>query len=88
MRVTIIITAGAALAPGAGCAFGEWIYEGQFGSFGRGNGQFWWPADVDVGAGGDRLYVSDNGNNRVQYFKRDNPAVTPASLGRVKALFK
>ena len=33
-------------------------------------------------------YVADVRNWRVQYFNRNAPAVTPASLGRVKALFK
>jgi hypothetical protein len=37
---------------------------------------------------GDRVYAADTGNHRIQYFNRNEPAVTPASLGRVKALFK
>jgi DNA-binding beta-propeller fold protein YncE len=61
---------------------------GKWGSYGTGNGQLWWPADVALDAGGNRLYVSENGNNRIQYFKRDNPTVAPSSLGRVKALFQ
>jgi tripartite motif-containing protein 71 len=61
---------------------------GIIGERGQGNGQLWWPADVALDAGGNRLYVSENGNNRIQYFKRDNPTVAPSSLGRVKALFQ
>jgi hypothetical protein len=34
------------------------------------------------------VYVADWGNDRVQYFNRNEPAVVPASLGRVKALFR
>jgi hypothetical protein len=34
------------------------------------------------------VYVVDSGNNRIQYFKRVEPAVAPASFGRVRALFK
>ena len=75
------------LALAAVDGYGEWIYKGQFGSRGSGNGEFSNPADVAVGPNG-YIYVADNGNNRVQYFKVTNPAVEPASLGRVKALFR
>ena len=37
---------------------------------------------------GNRLYVADTNNNRVQYFKDLQPAVEPTSVGRVKGLFK
>jgi hypothetical protein len=37
---------------------------------------------------GARLYVGEGGNNRIQYFNRNKPAVAPTSLGRVKSLFK
>jgi hypothetical protein len=30
----------------------------------------------------------DHRNHRVQYFNRNEPAVTPESLGKVKALFR
>jgi hypothetical protein len=33
------------------------------------------------------MYVGER-FHRIQYFKQTNPAVSPASLGRVKALFK
>jgi DNA-binding beta-propeller fold protein YncE len=37
---------------------------------------------------GTTVYVADAGNNRIQYFKRVEPGVAPASLGKVKALFR
>ncbi len=43
---------------------------------------------VAVSSTGARVYVADSLNNRVQYFKDTEYAVTPTSLGRVKALFK
>jgi len=48
-----------------------------------------WYSDSRFGAlsrTGTRLYVT--GNNCVMYYRRVKPAVAPASLGRVKALFK
>ena len=47
-----------------------------------------YPTDVALNPAGDRLYVVDTLNHRIQYFKWINPAVAPASLGRVKALFR
>ncbi len=61
---------------------------GKFGSLGSGNGEFGGPCGVALTATGDRLYVSETGNSRVQYFKDTEFAVAPASLGRVKALFR
>jgi DNA-binding beta-propeller fold protein YncE len=43
---------------------------------------------VAVTEDGGRVYVTDAFNHRVQYFRVANPAVAPASLGRVKALFR
>ena len=63
-------------------------YLGVWGSYGSGNGQFNDPADVAESPSGGRVYVTDRSNNRVQYFKLQNPAVAPASLGKVKALFQ
>jgi len=64
----LAITKAAALgALAAFCAWGEWVYEGQWGSFGTGNGQFKWPASVAVAPNGN-VYVADFGNDRVQYF--------------------
>ena len=42
-------------------------YLGQFGTAGAGNGEFDNPLGVEVD-GTQRVYVSDTGNNRVQYF--------------------
>ena len=61
---------------------------GKFGSFGSGNGEFDQPSDVAFSTSGARLYVADTGNCRIQYFKNTEYAVAPASLGRVKALFR
>jgi DNA-binding beta-propeller fold protein YncE len=61
---------------------------GKWGSTGSGPGQFRGPWAVAFNADGSRLYVADNKNCRVQYFKWVNVNVGPASLGRVKALFR
>ena len=61
------------------------------GSWGRGGssaGQFRDPYDVAVSPDGGRCYVVEMGNHRVQYFRWSDPAVVPASVGRVKALFR
>jgi len=39
-------------------------------------------------AAGARLYVLDQYNDRVQYFRDTTAGVAPASLGKVKAVFK
>ena len=69
---------------------------GKWGSLGGREGQFRYPAGVatyiyrpyDPGRGHDRVYVTDALWARVQYFRWSGPAVAPASLGRVKALFR
>ncbi len=61
---------------------------GSFGSYGAGDGEFDRPSDVAFSPPGGRLYVADTGNCRIQYFRWLEPAVAPASVGRVKALFK
>jgi tripartite motif-containing protein 71 len=61
---------------------------GAWGFLGRGPGAFRSPEAVAVTFSGNRLYVADSGNNRVQYFNRNEPSVAPASVGRVKALFR
>ncbi len=60
---------------------------GKWGKLGTGPGEFKNPGDIAVSPDGERVYVADYGNNRIQYFI-ENVAITPASLGRVKALFK
>jgi tripartite motif-containing protein 71 len=60
---------------------------GKWGSRGTGPGEFDYPVGVAVGPNG-YVYVTDEGNYRVQYFRWTAPAVSPASVGRVKALFR
>ena len=62
-------------------------YLGQWGSYGGGAGEFTFAIDVAVSRTGARVYVLEY-TNRVQYFRWSPVAVTPASLGRVKALFR
>jgi len=61
---------------------------GSFGGTGSGPGQMRMATGLAIWPTGARIYVSDYRNNRVQYFNRNKPAVAPASLGRVKALFR
>jgi tripartite motif-containing protein 71 len=63
-------------------------YLGEWGSYGYGPGEFNSPTDVAVSRTGARAYVTDRELYRVQYFNRNEPAVAPASLGKVKTLFK
>ena len=51
-------------------------------------GQFRTPNDIALSESGYLAYVVDRGNCRIQYFFYDTTGVAPASLGRVKALFK
>lgn len=60
---------------------------GKWGSYGTGPGEFHYPVGVAVAPNG-YVYVTEEGNYRVQYFRWAEPAVTPTSLGRVKALFR
>jgi tripartite motif-containing protein 71 len=59
----------------------------SFGGRGSGPGQFNWPWDVDVDSRGF-VYVCDSGNDRVQVFRPVHPNVAPASIGKIKALFR
>lgn len=59
----------------------------SFGGYGSGPGQFIWPWDVDVDSRGF-VYVCDSGNDRIQVFRPFHPTVTPASVGKIKALFR
>lgn len=45
-----------------------YIFKGTFGSSGSGNGQFSFPGSVAIDS--TRIYVADDGNNRVQVFDR------------------
>jgi len=70
-----------------------WFYSGsgsllgRWGSEGRGPGQFDYPHGLAVSVTGSRVYITDL-STRVQYFNRNEPAVSPASLGRIRALFR
>ena len=61
---------------------------GKFGKSGVGKGEFRYPSGVAVTPLINRVYVADSTINRIQYLKQANPAIAPASLGRVKALFR
>jgi DNA-binding beta-propeller fold protein YncE len=63
-------------------------FMGKWGSHGSGEGQFDDPRYGAISRDGCRLYVTDSWNHRVQYFRWTEPAVAPASLGSVKALFR
>ena len=58
--ILIAVTVGAA-------AWCDWTYEGQWGKFGTGKGEFDAPGLVAVAANGN-VYVADQKNHRVQYF--------------------
>jgi hypothetical protein len=60
---------------------------GEWGARGEGPGLFTDPIAAAIPTDA-RVYVADLRNARVQYFGQDNPAVVPASLGKVKALFR
>ena len=69
MRKLSILTAAALGALAALCARGDWVYEGQWGRHGSGNGEFVFVISVDVAPNGT-VYTAefwDNGG-RVQYF--------------------
>jgi tripartite motif-containing protein 71 len=72
MRKLVIATALCALT--AVCTWGEWVYEGEWGRLGSGNGEFDFPTDVGVAPNGN-VYVCDNGNFRIQYFNADGSFV-------------
>ncbi|NIT36806.1 MAG: hypothetical protein GTN49_09945 [candidate division Zixibacteria bacterium] len=60
-------TAAALGALAAVSAFGGWVYEGQWGSEGSGDGQFNQPEGLGVAPNRD-VYIADSNNHRVQYF--------------------
>ncbi|NIT37273.1 MAG: hypothetical protein GTN49_12385 [candidate division Zixibacteria bacterium] len=64
-RVTIFAIAALAIVPIP--AFGDWIYEGEWGSRGTGNGPFQIPFGLAFSRNGV-VYVTDSTNHRVQYF--------------------
>jgi len=60
---------------------------GTWGKKGDGPGEFDYAYGVAVSPGAVRVYTAEMRNHRVQYFRKSDPAVSPTSLGRVKALF-
>jgi len=64
MKEVFIIAAAGVFAT---AAWAEWLYEGRWGSFGTGNGQFNRPEGIGVSPNGT-VYVTDTTNDRVQYF--------------------
>jgi DNA-binding beta-propeller fold protein YncE len=64
------------------------LYFTRTGSFLGQLGQLLVPWGVVVSSNGTRVYGVSYRNHRVQYYLQTNPAVAPASLGRVKALFR
>ena len=63
-----VLTTAVAVALVAAAAFAVWTYEGQWGSVGKGNGEFVGPQGIAVAPGGRKVYVSDCNNDRIQYF--------------------
>jgi len=63
-------------------------YLGQWGTTGKNPGQFNYPSGIALSPSGPLAYVVDSDNWRVQWFRETLTDVTPASLGRVKALFR
>jgi DNA-binding beta-propeller fold protein YncE len=61
---------------------------GSWGGEGSGPGKFIGPDDVHFSPDGKYIYVADCYNHRIQYFSEENPAVAPASLGRIKATYR
>lgn len=59
--------AGACLAAGAGAFTPQWCVGGTA-QAGTGDGMFTNPAGVELNVAGDRLYVGDRANNRIQRF--------------------
>jgi len=59
-----------------------------WGGRGSGPGEFEFPCGIAVSPTGERVYVADSGNHRIQYFNRNEPAVVATSVGKVKALFR
>ena len=68
MRKLAITTAAALTALAAFCAFGDWVYEGKWGSYGTGKGQFRHVQGI-LADTNTYVYVADNNNHRVQYFR-------------------
>jgi DNA-binding beta-propeller fold protein YncE len=51
-------------------------------------GDIYGPNDVALSPTGTRLYVAEGAQHDVLFYRRDEPAVAPSSLGKVRALFR
>ena len=60
---------------------------GSIGWRGSGAGEFDTPRGVGFSNDGELLYVADEGNARVQWFRKSPTNVRPTSLGRIRALY-
>jgi tripartite motif-containing protein 71 len=60
----------------------------SFGRQGSGPGEFDAPIGVAFSPTGARCYVTEYNGDCVEYWNRNEPAVVPSSLGKVKALFR
>jgi DNA-binding beta-propeller fold protein YncE len=67
MRKVIALLAAVTFSGLFTSTYAAWVYEGQWGSFGPGEGQFDFPEYVAVAPNGN-VYVTDNNNARVEYF--------------------
>src|SRR5215475_2536664 len=67
-RCHVRLAAAIALAVTGASVANAQVFLGAWGTFGSGDGQFNLPNGLDIE--GDEVYVSDNGNNRVQVFDR------------------
>ena len=67
MKITTFLAAAALITLAAGPVFGEWVFEGKWGSSGTGNGQFEYAHGVAAAPNGT-VFVADWWRADVQYF--------------------
>jgi DNA-binding beta-propeller fold protein YncE len=66
----------------------NYIFVTTIGSFGRGPGQLNHPASIDMDPNGQRIYVADLDNNRIQVLHRDGSFITEwGTLGSGRGQF-
>ena len=70
MKKVLIVALTVTLAAAAWASPPQYEYAGKWGSPGSGNGEFNGPYYLAMSPDGKRVYVADQMNNRVQYFKR------------------
>jgi len=77
-----------------GCDRFQWFtatgsFLGYYAASGSGDGEFRYPQGIGLSPSGDTVYIADTDNDRIQYFHWENDTnITPASLGKIKALFR